>query len=134
MWIVRVKKDHKLKNNKYIMNVVTDGGTLKCMSFLTKAICDKIRDWKCPNCFIFEKKIREKLIIKEDEENCEVKIKNKIWKEITNFLPEIIIKIEKTFKNVFFFFFFFFFTQKKEIDKTWAYIVRKEKKKESVKV
>ena len=54
---------------------------------LTKAICDKIRDCKCPNCFTFEILIKEKLIIKEDEVDCKVKMKNEIRKDITNFIP-----------------------------------------------
>ena len=70
---------------------------------LTKAIFEKIHCWKCPICFKFEAKLKEKLIIKEDKVNWEVKIKNEVKKKkITNFILEITEKVEKALTNSFF--------------------------------
>ena len=73
-----------------------------CRSIRTqKVICDKIDNWKCPSCFYCGIKIKEKLIIKKGDVDCEVKTKNEVRKGIISFIPEIIEKIEK-YLTVFF--------------------------------
>ena len=60
------------------------------MQFVTKYTIENVQI-----VFSFETRRKEKLMIKENEVNCEVKIKNEVKKLITNFIREIIEKLKR---------------------------------------